>query len=172
MSAIPLPVPTLVFCFLLSRLKVRVHQQNAPPPPSILIGKTGSLILRLTKKLHGTGKILVLDSGSCVLQGLVDIKKKGIYGATIGKKRRYFPRYINGEKIKPHFTDKAMGAVDALHDELENVPLCVFAMKEEGCDMMIMSTHETNKRVCNYKFRTIGGKRISSRYPETMHNHY
>ena len=40
-------------------------------------GKTVSLMLHLTKMLHGTGKIVVLDSGFCVPQGLVDMKKKG-----------------------------------------------------------------------------------------------
>ena len=39
--------------------------------------KTVSLMLHLTKMLHGTGKIVVLDSGFCVPQGSVDMKKKG-----------------------------------------------------------------------------------------------
>ena len=32
---------------------------------------------RLTKNLHGIYNIVLLDSGFCVLQGLVDVKKEG-----------------------------------------------------------------------------------------------
>ena len=42
-----------------------------------------SLMLHPMKMLHGAGDIVVLDSGFCVLRGLVDIKKKGLYGTDI-----------------------------------------------------------------------------------------
>ena len=53
-------------------------------------GKTVSLMLCLTKMIHGTGNIVVLDYGFCVIHGLVDMKKKGVYGVTLIKKRRYW----------------------------------------------------------------------------------
>ena len=68
--------------------------------------KNMSLMLLLTKILHGTGKVVVLDSGFCVIQVLVDIKNKGVCRAAIIKKRRYQLRCIDGEKIKAHFTSK------------------------------------------------------------------
>ena len=39
-----------------------------------------SLMLHLTKNLHGTAITVVLDCGFFVLQDLVDIKKKGCMG--------------------------------------------------------------------------------------------
>ena len=47
-----------------------------------------SLMLRLTKNIHGTGNIVVLDSGLCVMQGLVYITKKSVYGDALIEKRR------------------------------------------------------------------------------------
>ena len=70
-------------------------------------------MLCLTKNLHGTGKSF-LDSYLCVLQGLEDIKKKGVYGSDILRKRRYQPHYIDGEEIKSHFTYKDVEDVDSL----------------------------------------------------------
>ena len=47
-----------------------------------------SLVLRLTKNIHGTGNIVVLDYGLCVLQGLLDITKKSVFGKALIEKRR------------------------------------------------------------------------------------
>ena len=38
-------------------------------------GKTCGLLLRLCESIYNTGKIVVLDSGFCVLKGLVELKK-------------------------------------------------------------------------------------------------
>ena len=105
-----------------------------------------SLMLRLIKKLHGTGKIVVLYYGFCVMHGLVDIKYKGLYGVYIINNRNYWPRYIDEKKIKSHFTDNDVGAMDTLYGELRNVPLSVFATKEEDYVMMLMSTYGKNER--------------------------
>ena len=42
--------------------------------------------LHLTEPVWGTGKIVVLDSGFCVLQGLIELKKKGVYAHALIKK--------------------------------------------------------------------------------------
>ena len=55
-------------------------------------------MLRLTKMLHGTGNIVVLDYGFFALQELVDMKKKGVYEAALVKEGIYRPRYIDVEK--------------------------------------------------------------------------
>ena len=36
-------------------------------------GKTIGTLLRLSHPIHGTGKVVVLDSGFCVLQGIVEL---------------------------------------------------------------------------------------------------
>ena len=63
-------------------------------------------MLRLTKNIHSTGNIFVLDSGLCVQRGLVYIKNNGVYGTVLIKKRWHYQRYIDGEKIKYPFIDK------------------------------------------------------------------
>ncbi len=39
------------------------------------LGSTVRLMLRCTQSLHGTGKVVVLDSSFCVLKGEVELKK-------------------------------------------------------------------------------------------------
>ena len=60
-------------------------------------GKTTETLLQLTKPVHGTGKVFVLDSGFCVLQALVELKKCGVYAHALIKKRRYWPKYVLGK---------------------------------------------------------------------------
>ena len=106
-------------------------------------GKTVSLLLRLTKKLWGTGKVVVLDSGFCVLQGLIELKKKGVFAASLIKKRRYWPKYIEGDKLKAHFENKPVGYSDAIKGMLDDVPFYVFGMKEPDYVLLFMSTYGT-----------------------------
>ena len=46
--------------------------------PSDDKGKTIGLLRRLTKPLYSTGKVVVLDSGFCILEGLIELRKKGV----------------------------------------------------------------------------------------------
>ena len=64
------------------------------------LGSTIGLMLRCTKPLHGTGKVVVLDSGFCVLKGVVELKKRGVFAAALIKKRRYWPKYVPGEESR------------------------------------------------------------------------
>jgi hypothetical protein len=66
-----------------------------------------------------------------------------VFSAALIKKRRYWPKYIDGDRIKQHFQSKAIGAIDALRGELDEVPFHVFGMKEENYVMMLMSTYGT-----------------------------
>ena len=50
------------------------------------MGRKVGTLLHLMKSQFGTGKTVVLDSGFCVLQGLVELKKNGIYVHALIKK--------------------------------------------------------------------------------------
>ena len=83
-------------------------------------------LLHLTKPIHGTDKVFVLDSGFCVLQGLAELKKKRDLHPHPNQKRKH----ISGEDIIAHFMDKPIGAADAIKGELDGMPFYIFVMKE------------------------------------------
>ena len=62
-------------------------------------GATVGLLLRLTKSLYHTGKCVILDSGFCVLKGLVELRKVGVFASAVTKKPRFWPKYANGQAI-------------------------------------------------------------------------
>jgi hypothetical protein len=77
-------------------------------------GKTAGLLLRMTHQLWGTAKFVVMDSGFCILEALIELRKKGVFSTALIKKCRYWPKYIDGDKIDLHFADKEVGNVDTL----------------------------------------------------------
>lgn len=138
-----------------------------------VLGKTVGLLLRLTKVLWGTSKVVVLDSGFCVLKGLVELRKKGVFASALIKKRRYWPKYIPGDEIKKHFEEKEVGVVDCWGGELDGTKFHVQCMKEPEYVMSLMTTYGTSSRFGEEQTRYEKNKKTTKfRYPEVVHNHF
>ena len=123
------------------------------------------------------GFVVILDSGFCVLKGIVELRKKGVFASALIKKRRYWPKYIHGEEVKEHFNDKEVRDADSWGGKLEDVPFHVFAMKEPDYVMSLMSTYGTNAqdgyKETRREWKDNGMTRMKSfRYPEVVHNHF
>ena len=89
--------------------------------------------------------VIILDSGFCVLKGIVELKKLGVYASALIKKRKYWPKYIKGDAIKQHFDEKTVGDCDSWKGKMEEVPFHVYAMKEPDYVMSLMSMYGTNQ---------------------------
>jgi hypothetical protein len=93
-------------------------------------GATVGLLLRLMKPFFYTGMALVLDSGFCVLKGLIELRKVGVFAAAVIKKQRYWPKYIQGDEIAAHFEGKPVGSYDYWPGKLDNVNFSINCLKE------------------------------------------
>ena len=102
-------------------------------------GKTDGLLLRLSKSIWGSARIIILDSGCFVLKGISELRKKGLYASALMKKRRFWSKYIRGEGIKAHFESLECGFADAWPGKLDNIPFHIYCMKEPGSMMSLMS---------------------------------
>ena len=118
-----------------------------------------------------------MSSGFCMLKGIIELRKNGVFASALIKKRRYWPKYIRGEEIKDHFKDKEVGDTNSWAGQLDSVPFHVLAMKEPDYVMSLMSTYGTNRRD-GYKetrrdWKENGAtKNKSFVYPEVVHNHF
>ena len=61
---------------------------------------------RMTNPLWGTGKVVVIDSGFCALEGSISMVEKGVLESASIMKRRYFPKGMSAEEILPHIQNK------------------------------------------------------------------
>ena len=57
-------------------------------------GKTVGLLLRVLEPTFGKGMVVILNRGFCVLKGIVEFKKRGVYTSALIKKRKYWPKHI------------------------------------------------------------------------------
>jgi hypothetical protein len=75
------------------------------------LGATTGLVMRATEEagLWHSGKALVLDSGFGVLNVALQLITHGIYSLICFKKRRYWPRFINGGELLDKVEDADIG---------------------------------------------------------------
>ena len=139
-------------CCSLSGILWQMELVEGKDAPSQLVpkfnnhGKTVGLLLRVLEPIFGKGNMVVLDSGFCVLKGIVELKKRGVYASALIKKWKYWPKYIKGDAIKEHFDDKDVGDCDSWKGNMDKVPFHVYAMKEPDYVMSLMLTYGTNLR--------------------------
>ena len=57
-------------------------------------GKTVGLLLHVLEPIFAKGMVVILDSGFCVLRGIIELKKRGVYASALIKKCKYWPKHI------------------------------------------------------------------------------
>ena len=148
------------------------HAAAHPKPKHNNHRNTVCLLLHILQPIFTKGYVVVLDSGFCVLKGIVELKKRGVYASALIKKRHYWPKYIKGDDIKSHFDGKDVGNCDSWKGQMDEVDFHVYAMKEPDYVMSIMSTYGTNQWTGKEMQHELvgGGEKIS--YPEVIGNHF
>ncbi len=68
-------------------------------------GRIVGLLIRRTRHLWNTAKVVVLDSGFCVAKALIQLAKKGVLGSALIKKCQDWPQDVNRGIIKAHFKE-------------------------------------------------------------------
>ena len=100
-----------------------------------------------------------MDSGLCVTKGLVELRKKGVFGAALIKKHRYWPENIKSDAIDAQFALNEMGNVDSVKQVEDGLAYHVCCMKDADYVMKLMTTYGklelTNKRTRS-KFKHSG----------------
>ena len=148
------------------------------PKKYATLGKTVSLLLRLTESIWGTSRLVILDSGFCVLEGILALRERGVFASALIKKRRYWPKNVDGEAIIRHFSDKTVGDIDALLGCHKGRNFHIYGMKEPDYVMQLMSTYGTLERHGPERTRVISdtasglNTRLKFCYPEVVYNHY
>ena len=77
-------------------------------------GKNVGLLLRMMKSYFSTGRYVILDSIFCVLKGLIQLRKKGVFACAVTKKRRYWPSMVPGKDMEDHFGRMEVGETDSI----------------------------------------------------------
>ena len=75
--------------FVIDLVEGRNKPKEVPSLDPQKNGLTFSLLLRMYQSLCIKGTIIILDSGFCVLKGIIELMKKGVHTGVCIKKRQY-----------------------------------------------------------------------------------
>jgi hypothetical protein len=165
--------------FAIEMVEGKDRPKEIPTPDTDKHGPTCGLLLRLCETLYHTGKVVILDSGFCVLQGLVELRKVGVFASAVIKKRRYWPKYVPGKAIDDKMKNEALGATNSVRGKLDDYDYDIFCMKDKDWVMKLMSTygglmdHPTHPAVRRV-FKNNNGSYTNKffKYKEPFANHY
>jgi hypothetical protein len=115
--------------------------EQRPQDPNKRLGKTVGLLLHLCKSIYLRGFVVILDSVFCVLRGIVELWKKGVFAAAVIKERKFWPKHVPGAAMDERMEAKAVGNCDSLPGTLEGILYNLFVLKDAGYMMKIMSTY-------------------------------
>ena len=105
-------------CWSLSGILWQMELVEGKDSPSEIVpkfqneGKTVGLLLLVLEPIFAKGMTVIQGSGFCVLKGIIELKKRGVYASALIKKRKYWPKHIKGDDIKTHFDGKDVGDCD------------------------------------------------------------
>ena len=84
------------------KYRLRYTRKNYLDKKGVIVG----LVVWKSNLIWFTGKVLVMDSGFYVLEGLVLIVRKGVFVLALIKKWRYWPKGVPEEEIIWHTQQK------------------------------------------------------------------
>ena len=105
-------------------------------------GKTAGLLLRMLQPYFHTARYIVLDSGFCVLKAIIELRKNGLFGCALIKKRKYWPAKVPGDAMQRFFDEEGVDVEDchAITGSMDGVPYNLWGMKEPDYVMRMMAT--------------------------------
>eukprot|EP00957_Ditylum_brightwellii_P106682 8138603-Ditylum_brightwellii.AAC.1 len=121
----------------------------------------------MSKHMYVTVKLIVVETGFCVLHGIVELKKEGAYAAALIKKCRFCSKYIKKDEVKQHMQSKTVGKVDVLRDILDDVNFHVFCMREPDYAIKIMSTYGKNEHGGEGNHYDANRNRVNTNYGDS-----
>ena len=134
--------------------------------------KTSTLMCEMTKPIHGTGKVVSMDSGFCVASGILHLHDLGVYGQALIKKRKFWPKHCPGEQIERYFDGKELGFTKTLRQEIDGIAFNIHCTRDDKHVTKMMSTHGLLNEVVDHKtYRQVDGEWKSFNYAEYLSRH-
>ena len=112
-------------------------RQDGPLEFEDLSGNTVGLLLHMKKNYFSTGRYITIDSGLCVLKGLIQLRKKGIFSCAVMKKIRYWPSLFPGKDMENYFGKVEVGDTYSIQVTVDDVIYNLCDMNEPNHLMSI-----------------------------------
>lgn len=138
------------------------------------LGKTPGLCVRMTKSIHGSGRVVVLDSGFGQPAAVLGLKEVGLFSTAVIKKKRYWPRGVPGDNIRLHMFGKDVG-IQQVFEGKEDKPykgLWLGSMADSKHIALMCNSWATTNETGPRKKRRVGTDLVEFKYGEYQHYYY
>ena len=105
------------------------------------IAKTAGLFLCAYTSLASSRKIVILDSGFCILKALLELRKIGFFASAVIKKRLYWPKHYLGDEIDRYIKRYEVGQYTSLRGKIDDISYNIFYLKEPDYTMKLFATY-------------------------------
>ena len=131
-------------------------------------------MLETTNPVHHTGKVVSMDCGFFVLVRITAMHNFGVYGKSLIKKQRYWPKNVPGDAIDSYFANKELGSAKTFRQIFDGKPFLVHFHKDNRYVTKLMSTHGIINKIPTHKtLSRVAGEWKTFNYtdPISCHNH-
>lgn len=138
------------------------------------LGKTGGLIMRMTEPLWHTGSVVVMDSAFCHAAAMRALVTKGVYSTSVVKKKRYWPKGIDGDRMDNELRDEPIGTAKCLRGEYDGEPFHLGGLRDSKHTLKLATTHGAMSPSPRIKRRRnpATGALVEFSYPDIVDTYY
>jgi hypothetical protein len=129
-------------------------------------GKLCGLVLRAAEGIKGSNRVIGMDSGFGVLAALPELRKRGLHGTMVMKKKKYWPKGLPGDKILEALRMEEVGTTQVLAGKFKGEKIWIGCQVDSKHTTLIANTWSTTERTGNKKKRKVGGRLVEFNYCE------
>ena len=134
----------------------------------------GLMVIK-TKKLWGTGKVVVMNIGFYVLERLISMVEKGVLELALIKKWRYWLKGVTADEIIWHMQKKEVGYVETFQGSIIGKSYHIMDIKDPNYVVITYGTLEhLEGSDTQQRYKVAGGELVTKRfnYREVFKNHF
>jgi hypothetical protein len=146
-----------------------VEGKDRPPHLGPLLhveahGKLCGLVLRAAEAIKGSNRVIGMDSGFGVLATLPELRKRGLHGTVVLKKKKYWAKGLPGDEILEALRMADVGTTKVLVGKFKGEKIWIGCQVDSKHTTLIGNTWSTTERNGKKKKRKVGGRLVEFNY--------
>jgi hypothetical protein len=138
--------------------------QLGPPLHVDHHGKLCGLVLRAAECIKGSNRVIGMDSGFGVLATLPELRKRGLHGTVVLKKKKFWAKGLPGNDILEALRMEDVGTTKVLVGKFKGEKIWIGCQVDSKHTTLIGNTWSTTERNGKKKKRKVGGRLVEFNY--------
>ena len=139
------------------------------------MGSIPALVVRMTKPIWGSGRVILLDSGFGYLPSLTRLHEKGLFATCVIKKKQHWPKGTDGNALLQVMQGREVGTQcvrKGTHHDWPDCQVWIGMMADSKHVSIMANTWSTTCPAGTPRKRCVSGSLVEVTYGEYMHWYY